>query len=66
LTAIKLDCGNLDDNTYGNSHFANKLATIGIENAFESYDGDHTNKLEERMEFKVLPFFSAHLEHDNQ
>jgi enterochelin esterase-like enzyme len=66
LTAIRLDCGNLDDNTIGNSRFADKLATIGIENAFESYDGDHTNKLEERMEFKVLPFFSAHLEHDNQ
>jgi len=66
LTAIKLDCGNLDDNTYGNSHFANKLATIGIENAFESYAGDHTNKLEERMKLKVLPFFSAHLVHDDQ
>jgi S-formylglutathione hydrolase len=66
LTAIKLDCGNLDDNTNGNSLFALKLATIGIENAFESYDGDHTNKLEERMELKVLPFFSAMLVHDYQ
>jgi hypothetical protein len=28
---------------------------------FETYQGDHTNKVVERIEQKVLPFFSENL-----
>jgi enterochelin esterase-like enzyme len=65
LTAIRLDCGDLDGNLQSNITFGNKLAAIGIPGAFESYAGDHTNKLEERMKTKVLPFFSINLEHED-
>jgi S-formylglutathione hydrolase len=65
LTAIRLDCGNLDDNRTANYNFSTRLANIGIVNAFESYEGDHTNKLEERMKTKVIPFFSKYLEHED-
>jgi S-formylglutathione hydrolase len=65
LTAIRLDCGDLDGNLQSNITFGNKLANIGIPSAFESYAGDHTNKLEERMKSRVLPFFSKYLEHED-
>jgi len=28
---------------------------------FETYEGNHTNKIPERIETKVLPFFSKNL-----
>jgi S-formylglutathione hydrolase len=65
LTAIHLDCGDMDGNLQSNITFGDKLATIGIPGAFESYAGDHTNKLAERMELKVLPFFSKYLVHED-
>jgi enterochelin esterase-like enzyme len=64
LNAIRLDCGKFDGNIQDNILFANQLDTIGIPNAFESYTGDHADKLEERMWLKVLPFFSVKLEHE--
>ena len=30
----------------------------GIEHSFEIYDGDHSNRIPERMETKMIPFFS--------
>ena len=37
------------------------LKDYGIAHDFEIYDGDHVNRVGERLETKVLPFFSAHL-----
>src|SRR5688572_716030 len=34
---------------------------FGIAHTFETYDGDHTNRVVERIEQKVLPFFSKNL-----
>jgi S-formylglutathione hydrolase len=65
LTAIRLDCGDQDGNLQSNITFGGKLASIGVPSAFEAYEGDHTNKLEERMETKVLPFFSKYLKHED-
>jgi S-formylglutathione hydrolase len=28
---------------------------------YEEYDGDHTNRVADRLEMKVLPFFSSNL-----
>jgi S-formylglutathione hydrolase FrmB len=34
---------------------------LGIEHAYQEYDGDHTNRVGERVEVGVLPFFSRSL-----
>ena len=36
------------------------LNDYGITHDFEIYDGDHVNRVAERLETKVLPFFSKH------
>jgi enterochelin esterase-like enzyme len=37
------------------------FTNFGISHTFETYDGDHTNRVVERIEQKVLPFFSKNL-----
>jgi enterochelin esterase-like enzyme len=37
------------------------FSDFGITHTFETYDGDHTNRVVERIEQKVLPFFSKNL-----
>ena len=34
---------------------------FGVTHTFETYEGDHTNRVIERIEMKVLPFFSNSL-----
>ncbi len=36
------------------------LTDFGVTHRFETYDGDHTNRVVERIE-QVLPFFSSSL-----
>jgi S-formylglutathione hydrolase FrmB len=62
LTAIRFDVG-LDDNLAGvNRQLDQALTQAGIEHVFETYDGDHNNRVWERIETAVLPFFSRNLE----
>lgn len=68
LNAFKFECGIHDEvrGIYtGNTYFEGILKSIGIENAFEPFDGDHTNKIIERLDSIVFPFFSEHLVHEN-
>ena len=37
------------------------MTRLRIPHAYEEYDGDHTNKVGERIERNVLPFFSTNL-----
>ncbi len=37
------------------------LDDYGIRHVYESYDGDHINRVAERLEKKVLPFFATNL-----
>ena len=37
------------------------LSDYGVEHTFEIYEGDHSNKVTERIEAKVIPFFSKNL-----
>ena len=37
---------------------SSRWTALGVPHAFETYEGDHTNKVVERIEQKVLPFFS--------
>jgi hypothetical protein len=34
---------------------------LGVAHTFESYDGDHGNRITARFAAKVLPFFSRNL-----
>jgi S-formylglutathione hydrolase len=61
--AIMLDVGMQDQ--YGlagqNKQLEQMMTDFGIIHTFETYEGDHTNKIPERVESKVLPFFSKNL-----
>jgi hypothetical protein len=37
------------------------MTRLRIPHHYEEYDGDHTNKVRERIERNVLPFFSKNL-----
>ncbi|MDN3203770.1 alpha/beta hydrolase-fold protein [Algoriphagus sediminis] len=62
LKAIGMDAGTEDR---GISEATKKLHEIldsyQIEHLYESYQGDHLNRIAERIETKALPFFSEHL-----
>jgi S-formylglutathione hydrolase FrmB len=64
LRAIQFDCG-LSDQIEGlleaNRLFAQALTKAGIPHRFEEYDGNHSNRIRERVVMKVLPFFSTAL-----
>jgi S-formylglutathione hydrolase len=66
LQAIQMDCGTSDDLLYdANVLFSGTLDQYGIEHVFQTYEGNHTNRLAERAEEKMLPFFSRNLVHDD-
>ena len=61
LRAIRFDCGTSDAMLGPNRKFAEALTAARIPHQFEEFDGDHTNRLRERLETRVLPFFSEML-----
>ena len=63
LHAIAIDVGDKDGLSRSNRQLSEALSTFDIRNTFETYDGDHTNRIAERVRAKVLPFFSANLSH---
>lgn len=62
LRAIAIDVGDKDGLAASNKELSRLLKQYGIEHSFETYDGDHTNRIAARVETKVLPFFSSHLQ----
>jgi S-formylglutathione hydrolase FrmB len=62
LDAIAIDVGDKDGLAASNRQLSEVLTQYGIRNSFELYEGDHTNRIAARVETKVLPFFSNHLE----
>ncbi|MCE7053143.1 esterase family protein [Algoriphagus sp. AGSA1] len=62
LKAIGMDAGTEDS---GISKATQKLHEVldayQIEHLYESYEGDHLNRIAERIETKALPFFSENL-----
>ena len=59
--AIATDVG-LQDTLLGSiQQMDQSLTRLGIEHTFETFEGDHSNHLKDRVELKVLPFFSEHL-----
>ena len=61
--AITMDVGLQDQ--YGladqNIQLGQMMADFGIMSTLETYEGDHMNKIPERVETKLLPFFSKSL-----
>ena len=44
-----------------NKQMDEALTRLGVTHTFEIYEGNHTNRVKERFEAKVLPFFSTNL-----
>jgi len=63
LKAIHFDCGISDANITANRAMAEALSKAGISFFYDEYEGTHGNRIRERMENKVLPFFSDVLEY---
>ena len=61
MRAIALDVGDRDPFVTTNRQLADMLTRVGIAQTLEVYEGDHGNRLRERFETRVLPFFSRQL-----
>jgi len=59
--AIVGEVGTQDGLAGANRQMDQIFTDFGITHTFETYDGDHTNRVVERIEQKVLPFFSKNL-----
>jgi len=59
--AIALDIGLQDNLITSNRVLVEAMTRYGIAHTFETYEGDHGNRIPQRLEEKVLPFFSKHL-----
>lgn len=61
LRAIAFDVGDKDGLAPGSLRLHEVLDTYKIAHAYETYDGDHLNKIHERLRTKAFPFFSKNL-----
>jgi len=59
--AIMLEVGTQDGLAASNRQLDESFKKFGIPHTFETYEGDHTNRVPARVEEKVLPFFSNNL-----
>ena len=59
--AITMDVGDKDTLKAMNVDLEQELTRLGIEHGFELYEGDHGNRVAERFQSKLLPFFSQQL-----
>ena len=59
--AIMGEVGTQDGLAASNKQMDQILTDFGVKHTFETYEGDHTNRVKERFELKVLPFFSNNL-----
>jgi enterochelin esterase-like enzyme len=63
LKAIGMDAGLQDEGISGSTRKLHELLdAYKIPHQYESYQGDHLNRITERIRTKTLPFFSEHLE----
>jgi len=59
--AIAHDVGTSDNLMASNTQLDDRMTAIGIAHTYELYEGDHMNRLAQRIEQNVLPFFSYNL-----
>jgi S-formylglutathione hydrolase FrmB len=55
---VALDIGLQDNLITSNKVLVDALTRFGVAHTFETYEGDHGNRIPQRLEEKVLPFFS--------
>jgi S-formylglutathione hydrolase FrmB len=60
-SAIAIEVGTMDGLAGSNRDLDKAMMQLGIPHTFETYEGDHTNRVPERIEMNVLPFFSKNL-----
>lgn len=62
LKAIAMDAGLQDEGISTSTKKLHELLDVyKISHMYESYQGDHVNRIGERIQTKTLPFFSQHL-----
>ena len=61
LRAIAMDVGDKDPLLGSNEAVRDELRRYGLQVQWEIYDGDHGNRIADRFQAKVLPFFSRQL-----
>jgi enterochelin esterase-like enzyme len=61
LKAIAIDIGDKDSLLPGARELDRIFSVNNLSHVFEIYDGNHVNHVSDRMETKVLDFFSRHL-----
>jgi enterochelin esterase-like enzyme len=59
--ALAIDVGLQDPLLASNQQLHEALTRLHVPHYYEEYEGDHTNKVRERIERNVLPFFSKNL-----
>ena len=59
--AIGIDIGTKDSLLASNKRLHDAMTRLHIPHYYEEYDGDHTNKVRQRIERNVLPFFARNL-----
>jgi enterochelin esterase-like enzyme len=59
--AVAIDIGTKDPLIGSNQQLHAQMTKLRIPHYYEEYDGDHTNKVRERIERNVLPFFARNL-----
>ncbi len=59
--AVMLDIGTADRLIAGNLALHEQMNRLGIAHEYVTYDGDHTNRIPERFEKLVLPYFARQL-----
>jgi hypothetical protein len=64
LSLLQFDCGTSDGLIVQNRIFSEKLTSLGIDHTFLVYDGDHNNRLAERLEGIIFITLSQNLEHE--
>jgi enterochelin esterase-like enzyme len=64
--AIALEVGTKDGLLAANKELDQTLTRFGVTHTYEEYDGDHTNRIFERVEMNMLPFFSKQLSFENR
>lgn len=62
LDGFAIDIGDADFLLDGNYAFMAELDHFGVAYEFQLYQGDHNNRIGERIRTHVLPFFARHLD----
>jgi hypothetical protein len=56
-----MEAGTKDPLFPSNVELHQLLTRLNVRHVFEEYDGDHTNRIKERVERNMLPFFARYL-----